>query len=93
MLYTLRNDFHGTIATVRATPIRVRLANPATAIEAGETWIELSASQASRARKKLCGMSDCSCSGVLGTRGRQCVTVRVIGDNGAVIAELPRGLR
>ena len=71
--YTLRNDFHGTTVQIRAEEI--------------DGHIELSPSQARRARAKLCGMADCTCSGPLGTRGRQEIAIRYITPDGAVVAE------
>jgi len=35
----------------------------------------LTQSQISRARRELCGMSDCECCSSLGTRGQQSVTI------------------
>jgi hypothetical protein len=50
---TLRNEFHNTSARVRAN-------------ETGETL--LSASTVRRVRRALCGMTDCTCGGVLRQR-------------------------
>jgi len=35
----------------------------------------LTQSQISRARRELCGMSDCECSSSIGTRGHQSVSI------------------
>ena len=51
----LANNFHHTTARVR--------------VGLGNT--ELSANQVRRLRNKLCGMSGCTCGGVLGQRGPQ----------------------
>lgn len=52
MKITLRNDFHGTEYTIHC--IHGRLSSG---------WI-ISASQAKRADRRLCGMSDCCCGGI-----------------------------
>lgn len=62
MKMTLTNDFHNTAAIVRVTPRE--------STHYG-LMADLSRAQTRRAEKKLCGMSDCSCSGALGTRGKQ----------------------
>ncbi len=58
----LSNDFHGSEVVARAKVI----------CESGQLIIcELSARQVKHVQQKLCGVSGCSCSGDLGTRGRQ----------------------
>jgi len=60
--YTLRNDFHDTSCNV--------ICDGLSHIH-GECEIQLSKGQADRARRELCGQSDCTCSGEIGTRGPQ----------------------
>lgn len=66
---TLTNDFHNT---------EVNLIIESTT---GDAIGTLSASQILRARRELCGSSDCMCSGDVGTRGRQDYSVEPIFDN------------
>lgn len=66
-MVTLTNDFHNTECRVRTS---------VTAVYENEQHlyneITLTASQAERAKKKLCGITDCCCSGsAAGHRGRQ----------------------
>jgi len=62
-LFTLRNDFHNTEVRVRAIAV--------------DGWITLTPSQAERARKALCGIKECTCSGSAGTRGPQDIRILV----------------
>lgn len=55
----LINTFHNTEVTVKPTERK----------DLGMKVYDLTARQAKRARKKLCGSPDCTCSGVLGERG------------------------
>jgi hypothetical protein len=57
MKIRLTNDFHRTETTVN------------TKEENGRHYLTLNQVQA--AEKKLCGMADCQCSGILGIRGEQ----------------------
>ena len=57
---TLTNDFHNSSARVL--------------VGLGNT--ELSESQIRRIRSKLCGISGCTCGGVLGQRGPQPLAIR-----------------
>jgi len=50
--YTLRNNFHGTEAVVRCDGMSHIY---------GECTIRLSESQSKRVRRKLCGLSGCTC--------------------------------
>jgi len=59
MTVTLRNDFHNSEARVRVAGL------PAT----------LTRSQVVRVRRKLCGISGCTCGGPLGERGKQDVNI------------------
>ena len=59
----LKNDFHGT--QVRLRVLEFTSSQPAI----------LSSSQVDRARRKLCGMAGCTCSGILGQRGKQEVAI------------------
>ena len=61
-LVTLRNDFHNTSVTIRCDTLS-HIHHTVT--------IRPSRSQIERARKSLCGISGCECSGCMGTRGRQ----------------------
>lgn len=54
-MLTLTNDFHGTETKVSAVKVLDR-------------YYQLTGRQAARARRALCGMRDCSCSGALGVR-------------------------
>lgn len=54
-LINLENDFHKTKCKVKA--------------EVQEDFIKVSNSSIERARKKLCGMDDCSCGGVPAPHG------------------------
>lgn len=59
---TLTNDFHNTSARVRVS----------TKTSPGHGVIaDLTVDQTKRVNRKLCGMSGCTCSGRLGTRGKQ----------------------
>ena len=60
MIITLTNDFHNTT---------VRLGVPSIPCE-------LTISQVRRARRHLCGVAGCTCSGILGTRGVQRIEMR-----------------
>jgi hypothetical protein len=53
---TIANDFHNSTARVRVNAT-------------GETY--LSAATVRRVRRTLCGISDCTCGGFLGQRGKQ----------------------
>lgn len=53
---TYSNDFHGTSARVRVT-------------ESRSGQYDLSRDQVRRIRAKLCGVSGCTCGGVIGQRG------------------------
>ena len=57
----LTNDFHNTETVVIPKKILSHIYN--------EIEIHLSDSQKKRAWKNLCGMHDCSCSGLAGERG------------------------
>jgi hypothetical protein len=75
MKITLTNQFHGTEATMIAKPV------------SGNTY-RISGRTVKRVRADLCGNSDCLCGGNFGERGRQSVSVEVVGiteDNGYVI--------
>jgi hypothetical protein len=63
MQITLSNDFHNTRATMRVADCRRHIHNVLT--------VYPSASQLKRAKRSLCGMADCCCSGDAGIRGRQ----------------------
>lgn len=66
-----------TIWAVKGTPVRITLTNnfhnTSINLYPHQTplGMVLSPSQVKRAKKALCGMADCSCSGALGTRGEQ----------------------
>jgi hypothetical protein len=76
---TVKNDFHRTAANIRA--------------EKSESGTLLTRATVARVRRKLCGISECTCGGVLGQRGPQLkgwdfaamdhgeVMVRYIGDS------------
>ena len=51
--YILRNDFHNSEAAVRCEGVSHIY---------GEATIRLSASQSKRARRRLCGISECTCA-------------------------------
>lgn len=55
----LTNEFHRTSARVRVAVDRT----------GGQSTAELTASQARRAQRKLCGIDGCTCANSLGTRG------------------------
>jgi hypothetical protein len=57
---TLRNNFHNTSCNVVVS-------------DSGETY--LSRARVSRIWRKLCGCGKCTCSGSLGTRGTQDVSI------------------
>ena len=66
MKVTLRNDLHNTSVTVRP--------KGTTIVEVGNVRVHyaiLSVGQARRAKKALCGVKGCVCSGDLGLRGPQ----------------------
>jgi hypothetical protein len=63
MKITLTNDFHNSKIVLRASK-----ADP----------MRISECQRQRAKRKLCGISDCLCSGPLGTRGKQEVSLEAI---------------
>ncbi len=60
--YTLQNDFHHTEVRVRTTGLQHIH---------GEVTLRLSRNQIKRAKRELCGIDDCTCSGEVGTRGKQ----------------------
>ena len=64
MKVTLTNDFHNTKVTLNGKEqLSGTLSN---------RWdVRLSAQQVKKARLALCGMDGCSCSGELGTNGKQ----------------------
>jgi hypothetical protein len=64
--FTLLNTFHGTSCRVRAG-----------VNDHNELW--LTASQAARARRALCGVKFCACGGVAGQRMEHCPTIIVEG--------------
>lgn len=53
-----------------------------TAVNLRVSGNSLSASQIKRAKKVLCGVADCCCSGALGTRGTQSAHVELVGWGG-----------
>jgi hypothetical protein len=59
---TLTNDFHNTTVTLRCEVLS-HIHNVSTAY--------LSAGQIKRAKRELCGIAGCTCSGDAGLRGRQ----------------------
>lgn len=62
MKVTLRNDFHNSEVTLR-TNVLSHIHNVATAY--------LSAGQVKKAKRKLCGVQGCTCSGEAGICGPQ----------------------
>ena len=74
--YVIRNDFHGTKASVRV----------------GADG-KLSKGQVRRVRKALCGIDGCMCGGNLSQRGRQNVSIEIIGDGDLVLSELDLSYR
>ena len=58
----LRNNFHNTSVTIRC-PVFLHIHN--------EAKIYPSVSQIRRAKRELCGIDGCTCSGDAGTRGPQ----------------------
>lgn len=56
---TLINTFHNTKAVCK----------PTERVDLGMTVYDLTARQAARLRRKLCGSRECTCSGILGERG------------------------
>lgn len=62
MKITLTSDFHGTSVTLNAD-VRSHVHNVSTAY--------LTENQVRKAKRELCGTAGCSCSGTVGTRGRQ----------------------
>lgn len=78
----LSNDFHGSEAIARARVIR----------ESGKViTCELSARQVKTVQQKLCGVSGCSCSGYLGTRGSQDYNVCNVSQDGSATLYYNRG--
>ena len=67
MTITLRNDFHNSEVTLRAEVLS-HIHHTATAY--------LTIGQIKRAKRELCGIAGCTCSGDAGTRGPQAI------DNG-----------
>jgi hypothetical protein len=59
---TLTNDFHNTSVNLRCEVLS-HIHNVSTAY--------LSAGQVKKAKRELCGIAGCTCSGEAGTRGRQ----------------------
>jgi len=66
---TLTNDFHNIEVTLRIEELE------------GAAIGKLSANQVKKARRELCGMSDCTCSGDTGCRGNQQYEVEPIFDD------------
>ena len=67
----LSNSFHGSFVNLRPRK------------EAGRTL--LSEGQVKRAKRELCGLSGCVCSGDLGTRGPQEAQVEIFYDSNGKI--------
>jgi len=68
MLLTIRNDFHGTEAKVRAP--------------GGVAYLSRQIER--RVRRQLCGIAGCKCGGILGERGPQEVTIGFWSATGAM---------
>lgn len=61
MKVTIRNNFHNTEVTLEAKNITLEKT----------TEYYLSPAQVDKAKRELCGLRGCTCSGVLGQRGPQ----------------------
>ena len=61
MIITLRNDFHGSRATLRVDQHTALSALPGVP---GSASVAISRRQFARAHKALCGMADCCCGGI-----------------------------
>ena len=71
MIIQITNDFHNTTVNLRVAKL------PAT----------LTTNQVYRARRTLCGLSDCTCGGGLSDRGNQSVHIGYDRDYQIVILE------
>ena len=71
-IITLTNEFHNSAASVRVP-----------AADAATGRVIITASQAKRAAKKLCGMMDCTCGGI---RGGEWIVHEPLADGGLVLA-------
>lgn len=56
--------------------------------EARVRGLELSPATVRRVRRELCGISDCTCGGVLGQRGRQEVEIEPNEDGSVTLHEI-----